>query len=1500
MELAQYLFSQITAGALDQDQGRRYLQEVLPTEIAVVGMSCEYTGAPDVFAFEELLRSGRNGFKPFPQDRRKYFPLDHRYLIDAARGYGHDPEELFTRMCDQQGSYLEGVDQFEPGFFDIPELEATYIDPMHRLVLKHLHLAIEHSGMTREEIYGSRTAIYVGKDRSIAGNYQSEIENDSDLVNPGTWEGILASRLNYLYDLQGGSLVVDTACSSSLVALHVAKKMLRDNEIDIALVGGIALGLAPRQGEVFGDYASVETKRDYLKVFDQASSGTIFGEGVGFVMLRRLPDAVDRGDKVYSLVRATGINSDGKSNGLTAPNPKAQTNLIKETYAAAGISPATIDYVDAHGTGTKLGDPIEIRGLTDAFRGGGMTAYSTCALSSLKENIGHTVGAAGVAGLIKMSLALDSQLIYPASGFEVPNDFIKFIDTPFYVPDTLSEWERRDHPRRGAISGFGFSGTNGHAVLEEYAAPSRDLDAGLTLPFLLSAPTAGQLSKVIDGFLAHAPLVAENPLVDISYTLVRRRKRYAAEVGFVAATFEEFLAKLGAAKAVLDGGEDAELSVRLPGAGASSTESRAMAVLRKRIAQMPDLFSIAERVELAVADNADLFCDSDFPQGRVCGLPGHVFDTKAYWGTVKKYNVYETEPELPGTPVGGQLIDAKILSTPSVDLYSIKLDLDRWFLRDHQIAGTPTMSGTAYTQIAAEVAQLYFGTPAYELSKMMFKNLVQVTGPRTILVEVTRGKDESLSVEVFSQTDDAANPFVAHGSFVLNPLRVEAVDPGPGPTDLGAAAERFAWKSDIENSQGMRFSGRWDLALNDMAYERRDWNDHIIRFALHEGFRDDLTDFHISPSILDLVAGVISWERSMATGKTYLPFSYGKLRFTGARMTPVVLSRTSLRYAEDADPTIASGDVWVYNEDGELVVHLERYSMRAFLGATEDPVTYHQVVLEPITFPEPVPAPASLLLVGDAEATAAALAGLPEDLAAVTTVTTPEQMEGGERVETILYLPPAAEATDLDAVQAGMASYLAVAKGAARRLTPGGRLVVLAANALAPHGVPVNPLAYAIFSSARVISMENPRVAVTAISDADLDVVRAVGLGRAEELAGRKVLLSGDSLFDEAVRPHPTQLRQRLIAPDSTVLVTGGFGGIGLEYVETLWREYQAHSVVFGRRGLADLAASDNEHDHARAARLQALEAEGMRLRFVRCDLADPGQVAAAVAGLREDGVTLRGVVHFAGVPDDGMLFRKEAADLERVTGPKALAAIALLRELDGVDFFLAASTMTTITGGAGAFGYTVANAYLEGLARAGTGVSTVRWPGWKETGMALAFGVADAADDAFLIRSLPTAEGLEYVRRSLDGVFTDLIAGDFTPAAAQMLTPYVRFGAGEAAPAAETDAAPAAEAPSAGAGEAPPAGMVIRDFAALTITGTNRELDDLEKFIAVLFATVLEREAIDVSVSFTDMGGDSLKAFSIYTPLVDRLGVDLEVADIFIYSTVLELSEHVRELQGA
>jgi 3-oxoacyl-(acyl-carrier-protein) synthase/acyl carrier protein len=1488
MELAQYIYKQIAEGALDEATGRKYLAEAMPDDVAVVGMSCEYSGAPDLFAFERLLRAGRNGFGPFPDSRKDYFPKGHRYLAESAAFLGVDPETVFERMTEQRGSYLDDVDEFDAAFFDMSEEESRYVDPAHRLVLKHVFLGLEHAGITRAEVKGTRTAVYIGKDRSVDGSYASEIENDSEMINAGTWEGILASRINYLWDLSGGSLVVDTACSSSLVATHLAKRALAAGEIDTALVGGVALGLAPRQGDVFGDRGGVETVRDYLTVFDEQSRGTIFGEGAGIVVLKRLRDAIAHGDHVYAVLRATGINSDGRSNGLTAPNPRAQARLIEETYRAAGISPRSIGYVDAHGTGTRLGDPIEVRGLTDAFRSGGRDDYGTCALSTLKENVGHTVGAAGVGGIIKMSLALDSGVIFPASAFTAPNDFVRFQDTPFYIPDALQEWPEGAGPRRGAVSSFGFSGTNAHAVLE--AAPTRATTPATVvegpLPFLLSAPTALQLLDRVEGLLAARTQLERLALVDIAATLVGRRERFDERLGLTASNHAELFAQLEAARTALaaTGPFSTDLAGLFRGtASARSEADRATtAFLVERSADVPGLLSTADRVRLATSGADELLTSAQVPGGSVVGLPGLRFRGERLWATVRRYQTASAAGSV-GSPVDGVLLDAQVLQGPTVDLFTMRLDLGRWCVNDHRIGGLPTLSGTAYTQLATDLARLYFGGPGYELTRMTFRGLLQVERERTVLVEVRRGDSGRLDVEVFARTDD--------GNVTFATFRLDA--PGETPAADRIAPFGEADRADLggHSSDMLSFSGRWDTTDRPLGLRRLDATTIETEHRLDPAFGEDLDTWDLSPAVVDLLAGAMSWERGVTVGRQFLPLSYGTARATGARMTATNRARTVLRYDPEDDPRVVSADVVIVNDRDEVVLALSRYSMREYVQPTA--TTRSEVDLVPAG----VAAPAAglpdgdVLLLADADDREAVLASVQEgERSRVRSVPIRPVPDDLDRAEHVVVVLPRVQDGPAALAEAASAT-LKLVQALPRLIRADGRLVVLVRAGLGALGdADVDPVDVARSAAVRVLQAENPGMRLTIVSDAELDVPRALAIAAEPSWEGRRALVRDGMLYGEQLRTPARSPQARRMPENATVLVTGGFGGMGVEYLEALWRDHGAAAVVVGRRDLDVLGASDAVDDRQRAARIAALAAEGMRIRFVRCDLADAGEFAVALRDIeRTDRID--GVVHLAGVPEAGMLFRKTPDDLARVFAPKAVAAAVLVEHFAErmPELFLAASTMTTLAGAAGQFGYTLANAYLEGLARGGRGVDVTRWPGWQDTGMALRFGVDDAPEDAFLLAPLRASDAAAHVVDSIRRQGIDTVVGRLTNGGTATLATVMSVP--DAPEAASTDAAPAAAAP---------AGLVIKDIADIEVVGVDRPLDDLESLVTVLFASVLEVDRVDVTMSFTDMGGDSLKAFSIYTPLVEQLDVDLEVADVFVYPSVLELSAHVREMQHA
>jgi acyl transferase domain-containing protein len=308
----------------------------------------------------------------------------------------------------------------------------------------------------------------------------------------GNDSAILASRLAYHLNLNGPAMALDTACSSSLVAIHLAAEQIRSGQVSMALAGGVLVMTTP-QLFTMALHTGMLSPDGICKTFDTGADGFVPGEGVGVVVLKSLRDAVAAGDRIYGVIKGSGINQDGKTNGITAPSSLAQTRLELEVYRQAGIDPATISYVEAHGTGTKLGDPIEVEALRNAFR-----QYTDqtnfCAIGSVKTNIGHTMFAGGAAGFIKVLLALQHKQIPASLHFHQPNEHIDFADSPFYVPTSLQDWpETAGHPRRATVSAFGFSGTNAHVLLEEYIPPTRSPIPDEPQLILLSAKNSDRL-----------------------------------------------------------------------------------------------------------------------------------------------------------------------------------------------------------------------------------------------------------------------------------------------------------------------------------------------------------------------------------------------------------------------------------------------------------------------------------------------------------------------------------------------------------------------------------------------------------------------------------------------------------------------------------------------------------------------------------------------------------------------------------------------------------------------------------------------------------------------------------------------------------------------------------------------------------------------------------------------------------------------------------------------
>ncbi|MGD9209728.1 MAG: SDR family NAD(P)-dependent oxidoreductase, partial [Desulfobacteraceae bacterium] len=508
------------------------------TDIAVIGMSGRFPQADTLEEFWNNLAQGKSAITEVPKER---------WDIDAH--YNPDPGDLYKTYC-RHGGFLSDIDKFDPAVFNMSGKEADLSDPQQRLFLEESWKALEDAGYSRKSISNTKCGVFVGVGQ---GDYLNNMKAVGPVGEPHSFWGnatcILPARVSYFFDLKGPALAVDTACSSSLAAIHLALQSIFSGESDMALAGGVFVHTTP-EFFILCSNAEMLSFEGKCKTFDDRADGFVPGEGVGVVVLKALDKALKDGDHIYGLIKGSSINHDGKTSGITAPSTLSQTAVESAVYQQNDIDTKTISYIEAHGTGTKLGDPVEIDALHNIFKKAqGKPAY--CALGSVKTNIGHTAAAAGVASLIKVLLSLQHKKIPPSLNFEKPNRHINFADSPFYVNTALKEWnEIRKVPRRAAISSFGLSGTNVHMVVEEFTEsvdPSIPLDLQKTHIVPLSAANEERLYASADLLKAFLERQDERTsLQAIAYTLQTGREEMVERLAIVASSFHELKERLSA------------------------------------------------------------------------------------------------------------------------------------------------------------------------------------------------------------------------------------------------------------------------------------------------------------------------------------------------------------------------------------------------------------------------------------------------------------------------------------------------------------------------------------------------------------------------------------------------------------------------------------------------------------------------------------------------------------------------------------------------------------------------------------------------------------------------------------------------------------------------------------------------------------------------------------------------------------------------------------------
>jgi phthiocerol/phenolphthiocerol synthesis type-I polyketide synthase E len=529
-------------------------------DIAIVGMAGRFPGASDLEKFWRNLQGGVESISRFTEEEL----LDSGFPLEVIR----HPDFVGAK------GVLDDADMFDAAFFGISPREAELMDPQHRLLMECAWEALEDAGYDSER-YAGRISVFTSTGLNTylpfnicshpglalkVGGFHLSICNDKDFV---------ATRIAYAMNLKGVGVNISTACSSSLVSLHFACQNLLTHQSDMALVGAVTVHFPQKVGHIY-EAGAAYSPDGHCRPFDATPSGLIDGNGVATVVLKRLDDAVADGDTIYAVLKGTAVNNDGRMKvGYTAPSIEGQTAVISEALEIAGVDPDTISYVEAHGTATPLGDPIEVEGLTQAFRKSTRrTGY--CGLGSVKSNIGHVDTAAGLAGLMKIVLGMRHGQLAPSLHFQLPNPKLRLEDSPFYVVGQLKDWQRgENHPRRAGISSFGVGGTNAHAIIEE-APTGQELTPSRPHQLLtLSARTASALEDSVRRLADHLRSHPDVNLADAAYTLQLGRRMFNRRAVFSAARVSEAIAALEDPKRIRTGVVDDARSIAFmfPGQG---------------------------------------------------------------------------------------------------------------------------------------------------------------------------------------------------------------------------------------------------------------------------------------------------------------------------------------------------------------------------------------------------------------------------------------------------------------------------------------------------------------------------------------------------------------------------------------------------------------------------------------------------------------------------------------------------------------------------------------------------------------------------------------------------------------------------------------------------------------------------------------------------------------------------------------------------------------------
>ncbi|MBD2345774.1 type I polyketide synthase [Anabaena subtropica] len=1323
--------------------------------VAIIGMAGRFPGAMNVESFWQNLQDGVESLSLFTDAE----------LIAAGVPAALVNDSNYVKI----GGVLDNIDLFDAAFFDLNPKEAEVTDPQHRLFLECAWSALENSGYDSTKC-ASRIGVYAG---ASLNNYLSfDLQNDQlgsgesyqKLI--GNDKGFLSTRVSYKLNLTGPSITVQTACSTSLVATTLACQSLQNYQCDMALAGGVSIRLPQKTG-YFYEPGGPLSPDGHCHAFDAKAQGTTVGNGVGVVVLKRVQDAIADGDCIYAVIKGAAINNDGSMKvGYTAPSVDGQAEAIAEAIMLAEVEPQTISYIEAHGSGTVLGDPIEIAALTKVFRAS-TEKKNFCAIGSVKTNIGHLDAAAGVAGLIKTVLALKHQLIPPSLNFEQPNPEIDFANSPFYVNTKLREWKTGSTPRRAGVSSLGMGGTNVHLVLEEAPVVER-VSRGAEEQgrkyhlLLLSAKTESALATATQNLSQHLMLHPDINLADVAYTLQVGRRDFSHRRMLICSDVQDAIQALNqpaSQRVITQFSESGTRSVAFifPGKdGVYANMGRELyeteSVFRAQVERCClilkphlefDLRSVIYPSESERETALEKLQQTGFAQSSLFVIEYALAQLWMSWGIAPQAMIGQGISEYVAATLAGVFSLEDALGLVANE-FSTEL-LEKVQLNPPKIPFISNVSGTWITQ--AETTdpnywvQIQQSTLFHEGIAELFKD------KQRVLLEVGFGKTLSNAELAVLTSIPHAHEQHSEVASLLNSLG-----------QMWMLGIKVDWSSFYANEY------RYRLPLPTYPFERqRYWFTSAQESLQQNSSRHPVENQRYSIELDSSSTSEAVAQKSLDKKPNITDWFY----------IPVWKQSMPLEFfQEEVSKQKLHCLVFVdnYGVGNKFVKRLEQQNQDVItvrLGEQFRKLDERIYVINP-QHPDDYD-----MLLKELQQQ-----GFKLNRVAHFWNVTPNDISLANDLELFAYYQ------DLS-----FYSLLFLAQAIGKQdIWDALKMMVVTSNLYDVNGdEKLYPQKATVLGPCKVIPKEYRHIdcslvdlvihsVQTSLPQKIIDkLVAELTLQKTNEIIAYRGYHRWIQTFD-AVPLHDQIASKAKLRKGGVYLITGGLGGIGLVLAEHLAKTVQAKLILIGRKGLPELSEWEQwlvKHDSQdsisrQIQKVRSLEELGAEIEVISADVTNSAQMQTIIDQALQKFGQIHGVIHAAGIPGGGVTQLKTRDMANNVLAAKVKGTLVLeeVFQKTNLDFFVLCSSKTSILGEFGQIDYCAANAFLDAYAHYHTSTSerltvSISWDTWQEVGFAVETVLPDSIKQEraeIIKKGILSQEGIDVFNRILGSKLPHLI----------------------------------------------------------------------------------------------------------------------------------------------